>query len=388
MVFLSYEEMQATEAKVAKIMKRAQGKGFTGKLEVTSEATTRTHTAPSGHKVTEHGYDVTITGAPPKYNGWTFLARIEWADGKPVTFNAPGTDGTTVDRASLQPGACDHCKQDRYRVHTFVVRHDDGRQVQVGSTCIKDFLGWDANTVQFFGDDDATSWLSDMAGSLPPAYDVETVLAFAWAAIKVNGFVRASDYGYSTKAQVLDAIDPRDKRSRETADAIRPYVAESEAQAKRVRDFVLSADFGPTTSDYVVNLKNICEAGSVTAKMFGFLVSAPQAYARHQERTLVRKAETESATNEWLATPGERITVKATLLARRYFRGDYGTTTLYTFRTDTGHTVKWFCNAKAEPFGDAEVEDHATVELTGTVGKHDEYNGRKSTSLKRCAVKR
>jgi hypothetical protein len=64
----------------------------------------------------------------------------------------------------------------------------------------------------------------------------------------------------------------------------------------------------------------------------------------------------------------------------RPIEGDYGTTYLYTLREDaTGNVFKWF--ASREALGDATGR---TLQLQGTVKKHEEYNGLKSTVLTRC----
>ncbi len=76
--FMSAEELAATRAKIAKLRRRAEAKGFTGTLEVVAEAATRTHTPAIGSlPVVEHGYQVSITGEPPSYGGWRFLAAVD-----------------------------------------------------------------------------------------------------------------------------------------------------------------------------------------------------------------------------------------------------------------------------------------------------------------------
>ncbi len=76
--FLSAEELTATRIKIAKLQRRAQAKGFTGTLELVATATTRSHTPALGAMpVVEHGYQVSITGEPPSYDGWRFVAAVD-----------------------------------------------------------------------------------------------------------------------------------------------------------------------------------------------------------------------------------------------------------------------------------------------------------------------
>ena len=76
--FLSSDELAATRAKIAKINARATRRGFTGDIEVHSESDTRSYTpAPGAPPVTVHGWAVTITGRPPSYAGWRFVAVVD-----------------------------------------------------------------------------------------------------------------------------------------------------------------------------------------------------------------------------------------------------------------------------------------------------------------------
>lgn len=76
--FLSADELAATRVKIAKLQRRAQAKGFTGTLELVAEPATRSHTPAIGAlPIVEHGYQVSITGEPPSYQGWRFLAAVD-----------------------------------------------------------------------------------------------------------------------------------------------------------------------------------------------------------------------------------------------------------------------------------------------------------------------
>lgn len=67
--FLSREELAATEAKVAKVNSRAEARGFTGRFDIEAVASTRSYTNAGGINVTQHGFDVTLTGTvhPRRY---------------------------------------------------------------------------------------------------------------------------------------------------------------------------------------------------------------------------------------------------------------------------------------------------------------------------------
>ena len=93
-------------------------------------------------KVMVNVLDVTITGSTPKVGEFEFLASIE--------LTADGNFVDTVPGVELDPsyrttgGHCDHCKANRTRKHVFAVRNlETGAELQVGRTCLRDFLGID-----------------------------------------------------------------------------------------------------------------------------------------------------------------------------------------------------------------------------------------------------
>lgn len=76
--FLSAEELDATRTKMEQLNRRATSKGFTGNLQVQAVPATRSHTPGAGAaQVSVHGFEVSITGDPPHYAGWQFLAAVD-----------------------------------------------------------------------------------------------------------------------------------------------------------------------------------------------------------------------------------------------------------------------------------------------------------------------
>lgn len=380
-------EYSATVEKIAKINERASKKGFTGRVTIEAEQVTVTTKDSQGFEITERLYDVTLGGEAPSYNGWAFLATLDFDQHAGlVTRCAPGAD-VNVERDGIEPGRCDHCGVERYRRTTYVVRNvETGEQKIVGSTCIKDFLGWDGKLVFIYEDtlkDVEDGWGGGFGGG-DRDYSVETVLAVAWAAIRTYGFVRSGSFdAQSTKEAVLTYLGTsRDKGAEALRAEIGGHVEGSAAAAKQVRDFILSEDFSGT-NEYVINLKAVMAPEYVTDRNVGLVASAPQALARFEERTLIKEKAAEKPSS-WIGAEKEKIQFVGTVTGVNYIPGAYGTTVLYTLRNeDTGIVVKWF--ASREALGDRTAVG-TTAEITGTVKKHEEFNGAKSTILTRCKL--
>lgn len=377
---LSPASFAATREKIDKLNARAVKKGFTGRLELIYEKTAVERDTAIG-KVTEIVYKTRIAGQPPSYNGWTLIASVDFIATGAIVNTAPGV--TKVDRSLIEPGKCDHCKHNRQRVKAYLVLNEQGEQLQVGSTCLKDFIGWSTFPSYVSSSqaaDDVDGFLS--GGYWPRTWSTEAVLMAAWATIKLDGYVRAGDWEATPTKRVVESIlDPAPKEARQIRERYGAMTEESRDVAQKTRAFILSDDFAGD-SEYVLNMKTALSSDSVEPRHFGLVVSAPQAWARHQEQTLIREREKSEHVNEFIGNVKERITVKIKVKSVRYLQSAYGSTTLYTMVSNTGHMFKWFAS-------DDKLGDQPTTEfqaITGTVKKHEEFNGIKSTVLTRCKV--
>lgn len=376
---LSPAEYDATVEKINAINMRAAKRGFTGRFELIGKRTEVVKKNAAGFDITKVVYETTLTGTPPSYNGWSLQASLEWDQNAGlIVRTVPGVE--SIDRTCLVDGKCDHCHIDRYRKHFYVVTNGTETK-QVGSTCIKDFLGWDASVVFITAktvSDEIDGWLSGK--SYDHDYATLDVLAVAWAVIQADGWKPASSLYGTTKQTVAMVLDPRNAEEREASKVYTSYVPDSYKQAQIIRDWVLSDGFSGD-SEYVINLKAIARAEFTSSRSIGFLVSAPQTWAKARERDLIRQAESDEIVNEHFGSVGDKVVLTVTIKSIRFIEGDFGTTTLYTMVTETGHMVKWFASKSAL----GETAD-VTLKIKGTIKKHDEYQGVKATLLTRCKI--
>lgn len=385
---LSPESFMATQEKVAKLNARATKRGFAGLLSLEYERVVIERDTAIG-KVEEIRYETRIIGEPPAYNGWRLIASLEFLSSGVIVKTVPGVN--KVDRSLIEQGKCDHCGHKRDRVKAYLVLSEDGKQLQVGSTCLKDFIGWDTFPKFMFTDDVSDEIDGFLSGGFWPAsYTVRSVLAAAWATIKLDGYVRAGSYdNVPTKVTTMDILNPPLKREREIRAKYGALAEESYDIAQKTIDFILSDEFAGD-NEYVLNMKVAIAADFVTSKQFGLIVSAPQTWARYQERSLIRQREKSEVVNEWVGEDpkarkesgekAERITVNVRVKSVRYIEGFYGSTVLYTLLADTGHVFKWF--ASNEVLGDEPTTEFFA--LTGSIKEWDEFNGMRSTVLTRC----
>jgi len=134
--------------------------------------------------------------------GWKFLASIETVDRVDGVarnrVNGPGLADEVAKSYITVEQKCDHCGQDRKRNHTYIVQDVSGKTLQVGSSCLRDFLGVDPAAavagmgfdlaIKSIGEDEET-WGRKSA---PRCWALVDVSAIALSLIARNGFVSAA----------------------------------------------------------------------------------------------------------------------------------------------------------------------------------------------------
>src|SRR5258708_25065837 len=121
-----------------------------------------------------------VDGIAPKIAGWSFIATLSWDGEILVTRTGPGFDGR-IDACSVRAGECDHCHTIRQRYDTYLVERETGERKQVGSSCIKDFLGhpFQPSWLSSGGDLDT---MEESFGRGRACLDAQTEDDLAWAA--------------------------------------------------------------------------------------------------------------------------------------------------------------------------------------------------------------
>ena len=386
---INASELAATVTKIQKINDRAAMKGLTGFVTVSFEKVIVPETIDGGFQVEKVYYDTTISGDAPSYNGWKFLARVDVLESGTIFLaNAPGVD-EVISTENIRPKYCTHCKTTRYRKASYVVRNEAGQMEVVGSTCIKDFLGW-TGTFSFQTESDIKDDLEEsFGGRSESVFSVDSILGLAWAATKTYGYVPKSVYdGRSTYDVVSTALWGAPKSRRETLEALAPLAEFASERAAETRAFILSDDFRGE-SNYVTSMKNLMNEDFITAKHLGFIVSAPAAWIRAQTTDAERAAkaaqrEAEAANrpvSNFVGEVGDKVVLDFSIKAITYHPHDYGVSTLYIGADAEGNEIKWFASRSA--LGD---DAGVTVHISCKIKKHEEYKGRPQTKVQRCAL--
>jgi len=326
-------------------------------------------------------------------NGWTFVGTLTWSnDAGLVTRLVPG------ESLKRRPDRrwCDHCQTERDRRDTFIVRHEDGTELQVGSDCLEAFTGVSPSGLWMLGfspnltDDNLLSAGEDALGdSTRQTVRAADVLAVATAVVNRHGWVsRAAAEergGRSTAELIRQALFPGGHGEPEE---VKKWRSEIHELAARMRDDVaeiqaFAANY-PGDDEFSTNLRTLAQSEWIDRRNIGVLAYAVAAKMRHDEE--VARAAAVPGESPYVGRPGERIRdVEARIVGKQYISGrEWGSSELVTLVTPKGQVIKWF---KSGGLG-SEFRIGDTVLLSGTVDKHSEFRGVPETMVKRAKLTR
>lgn len=389
------------------------GKQWVAECEVEEFAARHKAWVDTGSRMDWH--DVAVRGVAPKYDGWKFIATLEPlpADGETynLIMNVPGEVCPTHYMKPEHVGTCDHCRARRNRKQTFVCRHDDGRTVAVGRSCIKDFLGHtDPNHLaswaeimcglgELGGAAEDEMWLGG-GGRVDPRYDLEFFLGWVTGVTRQHGWVSRTkareEERWATVDRVNNLLDPPSFTGRNAAserakwqedkDECNP-TDDDKATATKALEWALELDIDKLLNDsgesYLANVAAVARAGVVGPRTWGLGGSICAAYARAEEQKR-KNAERPESRHRGELKKREDYRVRVDRVVP--MEGHYGTTWITGMaawceeRGDYCDDLTWF----ATTGHDMEVGGEYVIKAT--VKEHGEWNGRPQTTVNRVKV--
>jgi hypothetical protein len=405
--------MEKFEARIVALDKRSQklgcgpvGFAVIAKEERPVEGYSKHRGWKIGSYVLMTCYQVVVRGEAPAFKGWSFLGTIDFTDPAVTGYALRMVPGQRIpprwqDMSAVDPAACDHCHTRRQRSYTYLVQHEDGRVQQVGSSCLKDFLGINASPESIAKlmlawhdvSKDIDSLESSGGGHKRISIDLVEFLA---------GCILYSDvHGYVSAKAAREADEQSGKCVQTTSDAVffrlagdwvqrgdkawedecrRFQAAITDEDRKLARDMLAWLKTQPADNDYMQNMHAYTGTGLASWASKGYAASLVALYRREQAKRAV-KAPVGSA--GWVAKPGDRVQLTGCVVTQRSeFEGNYGMTTILKWRTPGDESCVWFASRPPE----AGIRPGVTIDVTGTIDKHTTYKGQKETSLKRCMI--
>lgn len=347
--------------------------------------------------VTRHYQRIEVTGEAPRVGNYEFLARIEFTEGGNLLDLRPGVEGMEP-RFRDTDCSCEHCGKKRSRKEVFVVREiETGNQMQVGRSCLRDFLGIDdpAKVAFRFGFWREAAEMGDdwsRGGGIEFCESLEGSLALASVCIRLFGWCSKGQAAKDERLTptidyVMDVLQPPKSPTKEETARIKKIeasVSPEDYEAARatiqwVRDQVDNVE-----NEYIHNLVVLFSADNITSgRRMGLAISAVAAKARADGEVLRRTKEFEKKKlSNFVGKEGERIRdLEVTQTDSRVVSGgQFGDCVLVKFEDNQGNILSWFTGRGTDR------RNGEKMTITGTVKRHQEYKGVKETQLSRVKI--
>jgi len=327
-----------------------------------------------------------------------FVASIELTDGGAIILAAPDYEKDIPSHYYTEHvNRCDHCGHNRARRRFFLVEKD-GKLMQVGSSCVKEFLGINPahmlrafESFNFFASQGEVSDEENFLGGGSSGgfgHGVEQVAETANHVIDVDkGYIKGETWN-----RVWDLMYPPRcynayERQKYAEFRAKYDDAEVEFDFEDFKKFV--NEMNP--NNYTNNLKVIVNSTHVSKRQsFAILVSGVFAYLRDTGKLgpVESNKPKYDILNEWVdAEPKQRLTFNnVRVIGRKLVESFYGDTILYKMLDEKGRPLTWFSSRQVEELDDAYENVKTIGSFTATVKKKDEYEGKKQTLVNRGKV--
>lgn len=339
-----------------------------------------------------------LTGETPVVNGHVLVAHLENKNGFTVIREMKGQE-CPAEYQNADIRRCDHCKVDRMRYVSYVIRNvSTGKVFQVGSTCVnsfcdttkaEDLLNW----ASFFTID-----VSDMGegdgyggGWGPIKMSLQSVLYLATSLIKDFGFTsrsRAQETGQDSTADTIRTLltSPRaEKLWKEMYAKFKeknpPTPEEIQAETDYALDYWRNMpEAEARKSNFNWNLWVLAKGDYVAYDEVGYVAYIPEFMRRMKEEEAKQEARGRLEDKKHIGKVGEKITVSLRFLKMIAFEGVYGYTYLHIFNDLEGNEFQWKASSNQQ------MKEGQVYELKGTVKEHKKFNQIPQTCLTRCKV--
>ena len=248
-----------------------------------------------------------------------------------------------------------------------------GVRKQIGSTCVKDFLGHNPANMLRYSEivfDMMDEW-EICFSRIPKEESLESFLTYVASAIRTWGYRSRTKHDVSTADDAYEMLVGTSKHTTAMHRKTAPVRKESAAIAKRAISYAKKLKV-PKGEDgtFLQNLKNIAINGAFLYTQIGFAAYIVQHYLINHEEDVAGH----------VGTVGTRLETTATVDSVNGYDSYYGDGRIVKFRDKENHILVWFTSSGMD------ILPGKAYKLAGTVKAHDEFKGKAQTVLSRCKL--
>lgn len=274
---------------------------------------------------------------------------------------------------------CEHCNKTIKRNNTYLIASEDGKQMLVGSSCMKAFipLGKDVGSI--------VSYYTNLPDTLDEFFDEDYNSEAGWGE---NRFVSLSYYLFWVYlVRVHTAQTHTDKEGfRNTLYSLRDGnsltrfsdmgitredIEESKGKVPQIIEWWRMKDH-TLLNDFDEKIQTLCLSDEIRVRDEGIAAWAVHSYIQQTAPVTV------DGSNEFVGEVGERLNdIEVTFKREQFlYQNEYGVSILYIFKTKNGDTIVWKTTPRIFDIGYKLI-------MSARVKEHIEYNGVKQTSVTR-----
>lgn len=325
---------------------------------------------------------INLQGETPRLAGWSIHSKVQPSEVAGQNFVFTTMHHAPLEMLRTKTLYCDHCQTRRLKKNAYWIEHEDGRQMMVGATCLKDFLpAVDVDSLigymnQLAALQDSDEW--DSIYGCPQDYWL-----YSTEEATMDAYLSIKKYGYTSKAKAEE-----DYTRTATAHNINPsrkikaeLYQDADIQALRLelegfKDHVMSKS--AAGNDFIYNVQLTLQGEFIRPKLYGYLAAAVNMWIRDMDDARVKQAQKPS---EWVGKVGEMRDFRDLTVTRvSASEGRFGTTYIYGFLDTEGNQLTWFASRHIEK------QPGEKVSLRAKIKEHDEFRGTKQTVITRGSV--
>lgn len=377
--------VDVAKAKLAKLAKKAAKIGLQApSLKVVREFIKEVDGIDASFSEVEVTYQMIVVAG-----GWRFIASLETADvvnGEPRNkVNGPYLSNEDHNRYATQKQVCEHCNHNRHRKLTYILKSVQGETKQVGSTCLKQFLGIDPiSVISSYGFSNSIDEMFEGFNDSKyqaPVWKLDEIGPAIVSILASEGFVSASQAEYNgmmrTSDTILYFVNPSNSQRnsdgwKEWAEKVAPTEAHDKAFSEvreRLENRILDAYRNDPQSldSFSFKLGIILNRGFVEASDLQLFAAAINREASQIAKKKMEANKPKKLDEFFPCNVGDKIQVEVAIELVRQVDSFYGSSLLVKMLDDEGHVFSSFYSGSNEEFIPG-----SKVLLKGTVKKLDD----------------
>jgi hypothetical protein len=327
-------------------------------------------------------YEVLLDCTIPQINGWEFIGRIDHANGELGNIVRALPNKEIPEKYRHTGCKCDHCNINRFRRDTYILQNVETQETQqVGSSCLKDFLGGN-DPVKLAKMAELLSYANECAKGYTNSVGedrrylvLNEYLQFVSMATRMQGYFvsrsMAQEKGMeSTSGKALGLLH------HVHMDYSEEISARDEELAEKAIEWAAGlSESGKPMNDYEHNINVLAVSGTIEYRSCGYAASMIIAYQKAHGLL----PEYVKKTSNYLGEKGAKIDLVASLKTISPTNGRFPGVR-YGFEDANGNLVVWFTGVELD------VRKGQSVRLQAKVKDHNEYNNVKSTIVSHCSI--